>query len=91
MNDTVKLEVSGRNGLILLNRPDKRNAIDDDMMQGLQDCLLEAEQDQIEPLTDRLVTSSPGTGRLACSWLLVRVGLVVLAGTSHQQEGGQDP
>jgi enoyl-CoA hydratase/carnithine racemase len=46
MSEVVKLEVSGENGLIMLNRPEKRNAINGELMEGLRERLLEAEQDK---------------------------------------------
>jgi enoyl-CoA hydratase/carnithine racemase len=46
MSDIVKLEVSGDNGMIMLNRPEKRNAINGELMEGLRERLLEAEQDK---------------------------------------------
>ncbi len=45
MGEMVRLEVSGKNGLIELNRPEKRNAINDEMMQALEKRLIEAEAD----------------------------------------------
>lgn len=44
MSDMVTLEISGMNGFIMLNRPDKRNAINGELMEGLKERLLEAEE-----------------------------------------------
>ena len=60
----VILEKDGRIGRIFLNRPEKLNAIDDDVPDALQDAVLDAEKD---PGIHVIILAGKGQGVLR--WL----------------------
>jgi enoyl-CoA hydratase/carnithine racemase len=64
MSDTVLLERDGHVGLITLNRPERLNAINTDMIARLSEVLLQCEQDR----TVRVIILT-GAGRGFCSGL----------------------
>ncbi|MGH9790205.1 MAG: enoyl-CoA hydratase/isomerase family protein [Candidatus Acidiferrales bacterium] len=76
---TLKLEVADAIAFLTLNRPEKRNAISTQMIQGLLAAL-----DECERATAARVVIITGAGKAFCAGMDL-VGLQALAGQSHPQ------